>query len=56
MHGVARAVHPGAPDFARAEAAVTAAGGTSPTTWGEPGEGCYVAVEPRTILTYALHP
>ena len=56
VHGSARAVHMGEPAFERADAALTAAGQSSPTTWGAPGDGCYLAVEPQTILTYTRFP
>ena len=56
VHGMARAVHPGEAGFERVEAVMTALSATSPTTWGEPGDGCYLAVEPRTLLTYTHHP
>lgn len=56
VHGRAGALHAGDPLFDRADALIVAAGHTSPTTWGQPGDGCYLAVEPETILTYTRYP
>jgi hypothetical protein len=56
VHGQARPLHQSDPGFARIDAALTTAGAGSPTSWGAPGDGCFLAVEPRTILTYTRYP
>ena len=56
VHGVARPLHQGDKSFARIDSALTASGAESPTTWGAPGDGCFLAVEPHTILTYTRYP
>ena len=56
VHGHARALYPDEPDFERVDAAILAIGGSSPTTWGEAGDGCYLAVKPHAVLTYVLDP
>ncbi len=56
VQGTARPVHQDAPEFARVEALHVALGGTSPSGWGEPGDGCYLAIEPESIITYARYP
>jgi hypothetical protein len=56
LHGRATPLHQREAGFERVDAALTAAGASSPTTWGNPGDGCYLAIEPRTILTYTRFP
>lgn len=56
VHGHARPLQQGEPEFAHIDAALLASGATSPTTWGQPGDGCYLAITPRTILTYTRYP
>ena len=56
VQGTARPVHQDEPDFARIDAINLELGGTSPSGWGEPGNGCYLAIEPESIITYARYP
>ena len=56
VHGRARPLGQDDPLFARIEAAQTAAGGSGPSGWGQPGDGCYLAVEPETIVSFTRYP
>ena len=56
VHGRARAVGQEEPEFARIEAVELAAGGSGPRGWGQPGEGCYLAIEPETIVSFTRYP
>ncbi|HLZ70390.1 MAG TPA: pyridoxamine 5'-phosphate oxidase family protein [Dehalococcoidia bacterium] len=56
VQGTARPVHQDDADFARIEAVHVGLGDTSPRGWGRPGDGCYLAIEPRSIITYARYP
>ena len=55
VHGRARTLHDGAPLFERIDMIQRELGHESVRTWGEPGDGCYLAIEPETILTYTRH-
>src|SRR5581483_170456 len=56
VQGTARPVHQDDADYARIEALHLEFGGTSPSGWGEPDNGCYLAIVPDSIITYARYP
>lgn len=56
VQGTAQLVHQDDAEYARIDALHLALGGTSPGSWGEPGNGCYLAIEPQSIISYARYP
>jgi hypothetical protein len=53
VHGHAALVGEEAPDFDRLDAAHRAGhGGSGVRTWGKPGDGCFIAVTPETIVSF----
>ncbi|HEY7293715.1 MAG TPA: pyridoxamine 5'-phosphate oxidase family protein [Dehalococcoidia bacterium] len=56
VQGRARPLNQDTAEFARIDAVHVELGGTSPRGWGKPGDGCYLAIEPESIITYARYP
>jgi len=56
VHGQAEPVDVGSSRFDQIEAVQLAHDSAGPRGWGEPGDGCYLAIEPETVLTYIRHP
>jgi hypothetical protein len=56
VQGTARPLHQGDAEFAQIDAVNLELGGASPSEWGEPGNGCYLAIVPESIITYARYP
>jgi hypothetical protein len=56
VHGRARMIDNGSPLFERVEGLRLGAGQESVRSWGAPGDGCYLEIEPATILTYTRYP
>ncbi|MHB8574069.1 MAG: pyridoxamine 5'-phosphate oxidase family protein [Dehalococcoidia bacterium] len=54
VHGSARLIDEGAPEFDRLDAAHLAGGmsSTSVRTWGKGGDGCFIAITPETLVSF----
>jgi hypothetical protein len=56
VHGRARPVYDDDALFGRVEAIQQELGSAGPRGWGKPGDGCYLAITPETVVSYTRYP